>query len=127
MNREDLQKNMIPVIASTITSLTVILSAAFLIDSRYAHADAVEKQQSSVNDMLKQNQLASDAAIKYQTLELKQQTLLLRRSIIEDKLFELDIKRESDKNRRLAPVDEAQYSRYSRQLLETNNQLSPNH
>lgn len=98
-------------ITSSITTLSLILGTAFMIDGRYAHADSVQKTELQTSEFIRQ-----------QTAELKVQTQLLRRSIIEDKLFELDTKR-NPVTRSLQPVDEAQYQRYNRQLNEIDGQI----
>lgn len=108
---ESVKKLSLPVIASLVTSIGVILGAVFTVDSRYAHADDVNVEKAAVAKI-----------IQSQTNEIQAQTQLLRRSIIEDKIFELDAKRHP-KTRALTTVEEAQYKRYERQLTEINNVL----
>jgi len=83
--------------SGTVISLVVAL---FAIDSRYAHAYDVEKN--------------------YQQLQqsVQQTSTTLRKQMLEDKLFELDIKREQSPNQRLSPTDSALAARYKRQLEE---------
>lgn len=94
------------VITSVITTLGLILGAAVAVDNRYAHADTFKKSEADTSEFLKQ-----------QTLEIRRQSLMLRRSLIEDRLFELDTKREVAGNA-LPTLDEAQYKRYTRQIQE---------
>lgn len=101
------------VVASTLATLSAILSAAFFIDARYAHADDIVKKEANTAEI-----------IKRQSFEIQVQSQVLRRSFVEDKIFELDSKRDS-KSRNLSIVDEAQYKRYSRQLDELN-KIIPN-
>jgi hypothetical protein len=81
-------------------SVIAIVTALFTLDARYAHAADVEKD-------------------KRQTQQIIQETsLTLRKQMIEDKLFELDVKKAQTKNLKLAPIDQAMKDRYQRQLDE---------
>jgi hypothetical protein len=102
------------VIVSTLTALTAILSSAFFIDARYAHAEDIIKKEAATAEI-----------IKRQTAEIQTQSQVLRRSLVEDKIFELDSKRDP-KTRNLTIVDEAQYKRYNRQLEELNKVIPAN-
>jgi hypothetical protein len=103
-----LKQSAIPLLVSTIGSLTAILTAAFFIDGRYAHAEDVSKADGTTKEI-----------IRRQSQEMQVQTQVLRRSLVEDKVFELDAKRDP-KTRNLSIMDEAQYKRYTRQLEELN-------
>lgn len=94
------------VITSVITTLGLILGAAVAVENRYAHADTFKKSEAETSGFLKQ-----------QTLEIRRQSQMLRRSLIEDRLFELDTKRDIAGNA-LPTLDEAQYKRYTRQIQE---------
>lgn len=86
------------------TGVTIIalVTALFTIDSRYAHAAEVEKDKQQTQQLIVQT------------------TNNLRKQNLEDKLFELDIKKETATNQRLSPVDAALKERYARQLKELN-------
>lgn len=97
-------------VATAVSAVGVIIGAAFAIDSRYASAQEVKQYKGEVATQ-----------IQHQTVELQRQTAILRKQTIEDKLFELDVKREQ--NSGLSPVDSAVYKRYDRQLQDVNQQL----
>lgn len=94
------------IITSVITTLGLILGAAVAVDNRYAHAETVKKSEADTAEVIKQ-----------QTLEIRRQSLMLRRSMVEDRLFELDTKREVAGSV-LPTLEEAQYKRYARQMQE---------
>ena len=83
--------------SGTIISL---VAALFTLDARYAHAADVEKANVAIRQVVQET------------------TSNLRRQMLEDKLFELDVKKAQDKNQRLSPIDEALRARYQRQLDE---------
>jgi len=74
-----------------------IVAALFTIDARYAHADDVKKEQVQIQ------------------LVVQQTTTNLRKQLLEDKVFELDMKKSQQK---LNGVEEALRERYTRQLKE---------
>ena len=81
-------------------SVIAIVTALFALDARYAHAADVEKD-------------------KKQTQQIIQETsLTLRKQMIEDKLFELDVRKAQTKEQKLSPIDQAMKDRYQRQLDE---------
>lgn len=81
-------------------SLIALVTALFVIDSRYAHAADVERDKKQIQQVVRET--TSD----------------LRKQMLEDKLFELDVKKEQAPNQRLSPVDAALAARYKRQLDE---------
>ena len=84
-------------------SMLALVAALFTIDERYAHSAEVEKD-------------------KVQTQQLiKETSKTMRKITLEDKLFELDVKKEQSPNQRLSPVDAALKERYQRQLTEITN------
>lgn len=83
--------------SGTIISL---IAALFALDARYAHAADVEKDKQVTQRVIQET------------------TSTLRRQMLEDKLFELDVRKAQDKNQRLSPIDEAMRARYQRQLEE---------
>lgn len=101
----------VALLASALSTVTAIIGTAFFIDARYAHADGVTRSEADVRRL-----------IYIQSHAMQQQTQILRRSIVEDRVFELDAKRDP-KSRNLSTVEEAQYRRYSRQLDELNRSL----
>ena len=92
--------NPIKAILASSGSVIAIVAALFTVDARYAHAADVEKD-------------------KVQTQRIIQQTsATLRKQMLEDKLFELDVKQASAKDQKLAPAESAMKERYERQLRE---------
>lgn len=87
------------IIGSSGTIITVV-AALFTLDSRYAHAADVEKDMKQIQQVVKDT------------------TTNLRKQMLEDKLFELDVKKEQSPNQRLSPIDAALAARYKRQLDE---------
>jgi len=83
--------------AGTITSIVV---AMFTLDARYAHAADVEKDKTETTRSIERN------------------TQILRKQMLEDKLFELDFKRAQAPDRKLTPLEDALRERYQRQLTE---------
>jgi hypothetical protein len=79
-------------------SMIALVAALFTVDERYAHAVEVEK------DKVQTQQLIKDTSRE------------LRKSSLEDKIFELDVKKAQARDGRLPPVDEALHERYKRQL-----------
>jgi hypothetical protein len=96
--------------ASILAALTPLVGALLFIDSRYAHAEDTRKSETQTSQ-----------AIKAQTTEFQKQHYMLRQSLVEDKLFEIDLR---NNNKARSPIDEAQYRRYSRQLTEINTQIN---
>lgn len=80
-------------------SIIAVVGALFTLDARYAHAADVEK------DKLKTEQV------------IRETSLTLRKQMIEDKLFELDVKK-AQTDGRLSPLDTALRERYKRQIEE---------
>lgn len=81
-------------------TIITLVGALFTLDARYAHAADVEKD----NRRIEQTIVETGQSIRQQTLE--------------DKLFELDIKREQSPTQRLSPIDAALHARFKRQLEE---------
>ena len=98
--RETVTNNPGKTLLASAGSVIAIVTALFTIDARYAHAADVEKD-------------------KQQTQRVIQETTLeLRRQMLEDKLFELDVKQAQSPNNRLTPVDAALKERYQRQITD---------
>ena len=95
---ELLKSNIAKIAFGSIGSIIAVVAALFSLDARYAHAADVDKD-------------------KVQTqLLIQDTTQTLRRQTLEDKLFELDIKKAQAKDGKLTPVDTALRERYQRQL-----------
>lgn len=93
------------------SSIIAIIAALFALDARYAHAKEVDK--------IKVDYVREVEKIKTETKEtVRDTTLNLRKQILEDKLFELDLKRLQNRNQQLTPMDQALYDRYKRQSQE---------
>lgn len=83
-------------------TIITLVGALFTLDARYAHAADVEKD-------------------KVQTQKIIQDTTTgLRKQMLEDKLFELDIKKSQTRDNKLPSIDEALRNRYQQQLNEIN-------
>ena len=82
-------------------SVIAIVGALFTIDARYAHAADVQKTN---NETQKQ---------------IIESTNTLRRQMLEDKLFELGLKKAQDK-KPLSAIDQALSDRYKQQLNDLN-------
>src|ERR1035438_1784572 len=79
-------------------TIIALVGALFTVDARYAHAADVEK---------------STAEIKSQ---IEHSIQMIRKQNLEDKVFELDIKKSQAKNGQLSPIDQALRGRYQQQL-----------
>lgn len=94
-------------LAGIVAALSTIIGAVILIDSRYVHVDIFiqydQKQQS-----------------QYEQLRIQQNKLIFiyRKQILEDKLFELDLKDH------LSKYEDAIKDRYTRELNEINQRSS---
>jgi hypothetical protein len=87
-------------ILGSATSVIAIVTALFALDARYAHAADVEKKNIETK------------------LVIQETATTLRKQMLEDKLFELDVKKAQSPNQRLTPVEQAMQERYRRQLDE---------
>jgi hypothetical protein len=81
-------------------TIITLVATLFTLDARYAHAADVEKDKKQIQQVVRET------------------TTGLRKQMLEDKLFELDIKREQSTQQRLSPIDAALAARYKRQLDE---------
>lgn len=97
-----------------LATLGTIIGSVLTVDTRYAHSDD-----------LKSAQTLYAQGVETQRKEIAAQTQILRKQLLEDKVFELDLRRESDPSRRLSPVEEAQYKRYTRQIEEIARNVRP--
>jgi len=78
-------------------SVIAIVTALFAVDARYAHAADVEKNKAETHIIIRET------------------TANLRKQMLEDKLFEIDVKEAQTK---LSPVEMAMKERYKRQIKE---------
>lgn len=107
---EYVKQSSVKTIATLIATFGLIVGSVLTVDTRYAKAEDSKIQEARLGEK-----------ITLQTIEIKQQTLDLRRQMLEDKIFELEVKKDSKK---LSFVEEALISRYTRQLLETAKELA---
>lgn len=91
----------IKTISSVFGAIVAILSGLWMLDNHYASAADVNKLERGFSSQINQ----------------------LRQEKIEDELFSLEVKKQSQ-NGKLSPVDEAMYKRYSRRLEESKGILS---
>lgn len=96
---ETIRSNPGKILLGSASSIIAIVGALFTLDARYAHAADVEKE-------------------KAQTAKIIRETSqTLRKQMLEDKLFELDVKR-AQTNGKSDPVESALRERYKRQIEE---------
>lgn len=81
-------------------SIIALVGALFTLDARYAHAADVEQNKKETQQIIRET------------------STVLRKQMIEDKLFELDVREAQSKDRKLSPIDSALKERYKRQLRE---------
>lgn len=94
---ETIKSNPGKIIFGSASSIIAIVGALFTLDARYAHAADVEKDK------------AQTARI------IRETSQTLRQQMLEDKLFELDVKK-AQANGNLSPLDAALRERYKRQI-----------
>lgn len=94
-----LQENKLKVISGIVAFITTIISTAFAVDSRYAKEAEVE-------------QYKKDNAAQYRVITVQQSRSIdnLRKQQLEDKLFELDLKKT------LTDAERAMKARWLREL-----------
>jgi hypothetical protein len=95
----------VKIVLSSISVIGAIIGAFLTVDSRYVLAADFESYQKQTQQI-----------IQKQTQELQNQGILLRKQLVDDKLFELDAKR--GQGGALSPIEDAQYRRYQRQQQE---------
>lgn len=105
--RELITSNMGKIIGSA-GSIIAVIGALFTIDARYAHSADVEEQYKSTQQ------------------KIQETTSVLRRQMLEDKVFEIDLRKSQDKNQKLSTIDQALRDRYQRQLDEINKKQQSN-
>jgi hypothetical protein len=87
------------ILLGSASSIIAIVGALFTLDARYAHAAEVEKDKVQTQRIIKET------------------SQTLRKQMLEDKLFELDVK-EAQARGKLDPVEAALKERYKRQIEE---------
>jgi hypothetical protein len=94
------KQNPAKILFGSASSIVAIIGSLFALDARYAHADDLDK-------------------VKVETKEIvREYSLNFRKQMLEDKLFELEMKRTASRDNSLSQVDQALYERYKRQSLE---------
>lgn len=99
---DTIKNNPWKVLFGSASSIIAIVGALFTLDARYAHAADVEKDKARTEKIIIET------------------TANLRRQMLEDKLWELDIKKEQSPTGRLSPYEAALRERYVRQINELN-------
>jgi DMSO/TMAO reductase YedYZ molybdopterin-dependent catalytic subunit len=81
-------------------SIIALVTALFTLDARYAHAAEVQNDKAQVQQLIKET------------------SKTLRKQMLEDKLFEIEIKIEQTRAERrpVSPIDSALKERYKRQI-----------
>jgi hypothetical protein len=90
----------------TILTAVTLVGTLFALDARYAKAADVAQQQMILKQAIEAN------------------TSNLRKQMIEDKIFEIDLRKSQNPNQRLSPIDQALRDRYQRQLDDLNARTS---
>ncbi len=93
-----IKENPMTVLLSSSGSIIALVAALFTVDARYAHADGVEKDKTEMKQAIQESSTA------------------IRRQMLEDKIFELDLRKSQNKNNQLSPIDQALRDRYQQQL-----------
>jgi hypothetical protein len=96
---------------ATFIAICTIVGTLFTVDARYVHAEDAKKEVAATSQRIDETK----KTIKDTQILVQQTTTNLRRSLIEDKLFELDAK---NAQRKLDPVEFAMKERWKRQLAE---------
>lgn len=103
MSIKETAKNNIGKIAfGSVGTIVTLVTALFTVDARYAHSADVNKDKINTQDLIQDT------------------TQTLRRQMLEDKLFELDVKKAQAKDQKLPPVESALHARFARQLNDIN-------
>lgn len=102
---ETLKNNPWKTLLGSASSIIAIVSALFALDGRYAHAADVERDKAYTERIV---------------IEASQ---TLRQQMLEDKVWELDIKREQSPTGKLSPYEAALRERYLRQLNDVSSKL----
>jgi hypothetical protein len=97
---ETIKNNPWKTLVGSAGTIITVVTALFTLDARYAHAAEVEKQKTETQ------------------VQIQRSVQLLRKQTLEDKVFELDIRKSQTTNGKLPPVEEALHERYKRQLKE---------
>lgn len=96
------KENPLKSMSATSGFIIALVAAVISVDGRYAHAADVDKANSQIEQQV-QNSMQ-----------------FLRRQMLEDKLFELDIRKAQSPKQQLSPVDQALRDRYQQQLNDLN-------
>ena len=97
---QTIKENQWKILLGSTGTIITLVATLFTLDARYAHAADIEKDKQQIQQTI------------------KSEVVNLRKQKLEDKLFELDIKREQAPNQRLSPIDAALAARYKRHLDE---------
>jgi hypothetical protein len=95
---ETVKENPVVVMLGSSGSIIAIVGALFTVDDRYAHAADVEKTNTEIRKSMQES------------------TNTLRRRMLEDKVFELDIRGTQNKDGKLSPVEKALRERYQSEI-----------
>jgi small-conductance mechanosensitive channel len=99
---QTVKENPIKSFLGTAGLLIPVVGALFLLDARYAHAEDVNKALSNIQQSIDQSNAN------------------LRRQMLEDKLFELELRKAQSNKQQLNPIDQALKERYEQQIKDLN-------
>lgn len=98
-----IKENPIKSLASLLTILSMLVGTVLTVDSRYAHADAVSKEQQTQRQVIEYTAKQNKVEFNYSIDQLRKQTL-------EDKIFEIELIPENKRT----PVDKARLEKFKR-------------
>lgn len=107
--KEILEKNNLVAIVGF---AAIVIGGFLAVDDRYAHAGEVAELKKSHEAQV--GEIRKDLAI--QRIEVEASSLKIRKLYLEDKIFELEIKKNSNN---ITPVEKAQLDRFNRQMTDT--------
>src|SRR5271165_145543 len=99
---QTVKENPIKSFLGTAGLLIPVIGTMFLLDARYAHAEDVNKAIANIQQSVEQSNVN------------------LRRQMLEDRIFEMDMKKAQMPKQRLNPIDQAIRDRYNQQLKDLN-------
>lgn len=111
-------------VATLAAAVTTAIGGVFFLDQRYAHAQELQSIKTESDAKLQSVKIDSEAKLRQvrverrtQLQQLQVENRGLRQSMIEDKVFELELKPKRTQ------ADEAQLNRYRRQLQVIDNEI----
>ena len=108
---QTLKDNPLTSFISVATTIATIIGAFLMVDGRYAHSDELSKLKEEQQQVIRQNRV-----------DLQQSSLHIRKQLIEDKVFELELIPDTKRSQ----YDAARLSKYKRDLDDIDTSLRQN-